>query len=268
MDIFWEQRTWKGSTVLVKYLDINNPGYSIKCKIFCDNFREIQHVIVFAHGFGGHKDTKAAGHFADAMLSKLKKTALFVFDWPCHGNDVRKKFSLEDCDTYLTMVLDYIKTQMNVQDICLYGTSFGGYMALKYIHDHGANPFRKIALRCPAITMGEVMRDRIMTDENKNVLAKGKSVMAGFDRKVLIDQAFLDSIMEADIRNYDYLDYADDIMILHGTKDEVVPIETSREFAEKNVITFNAVEDADHRFQDLNKLKLAHSQMIAFYSAE
>lgn len=253
---------------MVKYLDINNPGYSIKCKIICDNFRETQHVIVFAHGYGGHKDTKAAEHFADAMLSKMKKTALLIFDWPCHGTDVRKKLTLEDCDTYLTMVIDYIKTQMNVDDICLYGTSFGGYMTLKYIHDHGCNPFRKIALRCPAITMGEVMCKRIMTEENKNILAKGKDVLTGFDRKVLIDQAFLDSIMEADIRKYDYIDYADDILILHGTKDEIVPVEASKDFADNNVIEFIAVEGADHRFQDLNKMKLAHSHMIEFYSAK
>lgn len=252
---------------MVKYIDINNPGYSIKCKVFCDNFRETQHVIVFTHGFGGHKDNKAAEHFADAMLSKMKKTALLVFDWPCHGSDVRKKLTLGDCDTYLTMVIDYIKTQMNVDDICLYGTSFGGYMALKYIHDHAVNPFRKIALRCPAITMCDVMWERICTDENKAVLAKGKDVMAGFDRKVMIDQAFLDSLKEADIRKWDYLDYADDILIIHGTKDEIVPIDAGKNFADENVIEFIAIEDADHRFQDLNKLKLAHSYMIEFYSA-
>lgn len=253
---------------MVKYLDINNPGYSIKCKVFCENFRETQHVILFTHGFGGHKDNKAAERFAEAMLSKMKKTTLLVFDWPCHGSDVRKKLTLEDCDTYLTMVLDYIKTQMNVDDIYLYGTSFGGYMTLKYIHDHGTNPFRKIALRCPAITMGDVMWERICTEENKATLAKGKDVMAGFDRKVMIDQNFLDSIKESDIRNWDYLDYADDILIIHGTKDEIVPIEAAKDFADNNVIEFIAIEDADHRFQDLNKMKLAHNHMIDFYSAK
>lgn len=252
---------------MVKYLDINHPGYSIKCKVFCESLRDNRQVIVFAHGFGGHKDNKAAEHFAEAMLSKMKKTALLVFDWPCHGSDVRKKLTLADCDTYLTMVIDYIKTQLKVENICLYGTSFGGYLALKYIHDHGANPFRKVALRCPAITMGEVMWERIMTAENKAALARGKEVMAGFDRKVMIDREFLDSIKEADIRDYDYLDYADDILILHGTKDETVPIEASRQFAENNVIELIEVEDADHRFQDLNKMKLAHSHMIDFYTA-
>lgn len=252
----------------VKYLDINHPGYSIKCKVICEVFREIEHVVVFAHGFGGHKDNKAAEKFADTALSKMKKTAVFVFDWPCHGKDVRKKLTLEDCDTYLTMVLDYIRTEMKVQDICAYGTSFGGYLILKYLHDHGANPFRKIALRCPAISMGDIMYRRVMTDENRELIKRGKDIMAGFDRKVMVDQFFLDSLQQADIRSWEYLDYADDLLIIHGTKDEMVPIEESRRFAEDNVIEFIPVEDADHRFQDLNKMKLAHSYMVQFYEGK
>lgn len=253
---------------MVKYLDINQPGYSIKCKVFCDSFREVEHVVVFAHGFGGHKDNKAAEKFAETALSKIKKLAILVFDWPCHGKDVRKKLTLEDCDTYLTMVLQYISEEMHVKDICAYGTSFGGYLIMKYLHDHGCNPFRRIALRCPAISMGEIMYRRVMTDENRELLKKGKDVMAGFDRKVLVDQAFLDSLMEADIREWEYLDYADDILIIHGTKDEMVSFETSKSFAEDNVIEFIAIEDADHRFQDINKMKLAHSYMVEFYQGK
>ena len=113
----------------------------------------------------------------------------------------------------------------------------------------------------------QFMWERICTEENKAILAKGKDVMAGFDRKVMIDQNFLDSLKEADIRKWDYLDYADDILIIHGTKDEIVPIDAGKNFADENVIEFIAIEDADHRFQDLNKLKLAHSYMIEFYSA-
>ncbi len=250
---------------MVKYLDINQPGYSIRCKVFCEAFREVEHVVLFAHGFGGHKDNKAAEKFADSALSKMKKTAIFVFDWPCHGKDVRKKLTLQDCDTYLSIVIDYIHNEMHTEDICAYGTSFGAYLILKYLHDHEVSPFRRIALRCPAISMGEIMYQRVMTDENKELLKRGKDIMAGFDRKVLIDQAFLDELMEADIRKWEYLDYADDMLIIHGTKDEMVDFEISKRFAEDNVIEFIPIEDADHRFQDINKMKLAHSYMIDFY---
>ena len=261
----------------VKYFDINNPGYSIKCKIFGDDLRALKHVIIFAHGFGGHKDTKAAEHFANAALSKMKNTAILVFDWPCHGKDVRKNLTLEDCDTYLSMVLGYIKDEFKVLDVSIYGTSFGGYLTLKYIHDHGmkttlesdkeslAFMIKKVALRCPAIAMYDVMYDRVMSAENIENLNKGKAIMAGFDRKVMIDQKFLDSLKNSDIRTYDYIDYADDILIIHGTKDELIPIEVPNKFSEDNVIEFIKIDGADHRFQDLDKMKLAHSYIVDFF---
>lgn len=249
---------------MTRYLDINQPGYSIKCKIMGENIREIKKVILYAHGYGGHKDTKAAEHFADTALSKMKKTAVLVFDWPAHGTDVRKKLTLADCDTYLTIVLDYIREQLKVEDICAYGTSFGGYLIFKYIHDHNMNPFRKVVLRCPAVSMYDIMLSRVVTDDNRAMLAKGKDILTGFDRKVMIDQSFLDELSRNDIRTWDFIDYADDIFIIHGTKDELVPLNEVKDFAENNVIEFIAVDGADHRFQNLDLLKLAHSHMVDF----
>ena len=104
-----------------------------------------------------------------------------------------------------------------------------------------------------------------MNDENRELLEKGKDVQTGFDRKVLIDKNFLDESISADIREYEYLDYADDIFMIHGGKDELIPVEESKAFADNNVIEFMEIEGADHRFQDLNKMKLAHSKMIEFY---
>lgn len=249
---------------MTRYLDINQPGYSIKCKIMGENIREIKKVILYAHGYGGHRDTKAAEHFADTALSKMKKTAVLVFDWPTHGTDVRKKLTLADCDTYLTIVLDYIREQLKVEDICAYGTSFGGYLIFKYIHDHNMNPFRKVVLRCPAVSMYDIMLSRVVTDDNRAMLAKGKDILTGFDRKVMIDQSFLDDLSRNDIRTWDFIDYADDIFIIHGTKDELVPLNEVKDFAENNVIEFIAVDGADHRFQNLDLLKLAHSHMVDF----
>ena len=72
----------------------------------------------------------------------------------------------------------------------------------------------------------------------------------GFDRKIHVNKLFLDELQEADIRKYEYLDYADDILILHGTRDNIISFDVVKEFAEDNVIEFVAVENADHRFLD------------------
>lgn len=249
---------------MIKYFDINNPGYSIKCKLFCDSPREIDNCILFLHGFGGHKDNKAAERFAENVHSKMKRSAVLAFDWPCHGKDVRKKLTLDDCNTYLSMVIDYVTKELHTSHIFVYATSFGGYITLKYIHENG-NPFDKIALRGPAVTMYYSMQERIMTPENQAALQKGKEALVGFDRKIKVDQDFIDEIREADITKFDFIDYADDILIIHGEQDEIIPSEKVLEFSENNVIEYIPIAGADHRFQNLDLLKLAHSHIINYY---
>lgn len=250
---------------MAKYVDINRPGFSIKCKIYCDSIRDIKEAVIYVHGFGGHKETKAAEHFADTLMSKRKKAAVICFDLPCHGTDVKKKVTLEDCNLYLETVLDYVKNDLHAETIFAYGTSFGGYLLLKYLKDHNENPFKKIALRCPAVPMYETMCQRILTEENLALIEKGKSVEAGFDRMCLVDKEFFDSLKEEDIRKYEYFDYADDILIIQGNKDELIPLSVVKAFAEDNVINFIELDGADHRFQNLDKLKLSHSYIMDFF---
>lgn len=249
---------------MVRYFDINTNGHSIKCKITCDNIRELQHIVIYAHGFGGHKDNKAAEHFAESIQAKMKKVGVLCFDLPCHGTDVKKKLLLEDCFTYFDYVLDYVKNEWPGAKIYLYATSFGGFLAFHYIKRNG-NPFVKAAFRCPALKMYDAFAGRILTEENKELLDKGKDILAGFDRKVRIDKPFLEEVKGMDVTELDMLDFADDILIIHGTSDEIIPCDVVKKFADDNVIECIIVENADHRFKDLDKLKLAHSHMIDFY---
>lgn len=250
-------------TIMEKYFDINENGYSIRCKIYAKDIHDTDRVVIFCHGFGGHKDTKAAATFADRMNSKYKSTALVIFDWPAHGKDALRHLTLEACDIYLTMVIDYVKREFNAKKVYAEGTSFGGYMLLKYISDHG-NPFEKIVLRCPVIEMYSTMMGRIVDEDNLLKLSKGKEVLVGFDRKVKIDNEFLMTLKANDMNEREFFDYADSILIVHGTKDEVVSFEVSRDFSENNVIEFVPVEGADHRFIDPKKMDMAIHSMIEF----
>ena len=59
--------------------------------------------------------------------------------------------------------------------------------------------------------------------------------------------------------------FADEILILHGTKDELVPFGDSKEFAENNVIDFEPVENADHRFQSPEKMDFAIAKICGYF---
>lgn len=247
-----------------RYFEINEAGHNIRCKLYCQDIHAITRAVIFCHGFGGHKDNGAAAKFADRLLTKYKKTALITFNLPCHGDDVKKKLSLEDCLTYLELVVKYARERYQTEALYCYATSFGGYLALYYLLQKG-NPFRRIVLRCPAVNLYEAITTRIMSTEEFARLEKGKEVPVGFDRKIPIGMPFLNTVQENDIRKQDFLDYAEDILLIHGTADEIISFEEAHAFSEEQLIEFLPIEGADHRFRDPKKMEQAIKAILDFF---
>lgn len=235
---------------------INQNGCSVCCRMYAPDHQDVGRVVVYGHGFGGHRDNRAAQRFAEYVLTKQKGVAVLCFDWPCHGGDARKKLTLDDCGLYLDCVCDYVRTQFPDAALQAYATSFGGYLMLRSIAAQG-NPFGRLALRCPAIPMHEVLMGAIVGSEEKRQLDRGKDALVGFDRKIRVSPDFIDSLRRADVREMDFTPWRDDILILHGTKDEIVPIAGVEAFAQKNGILFFPIENADHRFTDAGTMREA-----------
>ena len=247
-----------------KKISINAEKRSIRGKLYTQDPRHAGTLIVYGHGFGGHKDNKAARHFAERLLGKNRDAAVLCFDWPCHGDDAGRKLNLEECDRYLRLVLTWAKDTLAPARLLGLATSFGGYLFLKYTADHGC-PFEKLALRCPAVNMEKVLCRSVLGAEQKERLAAGKSVMAGFDRKVEIGPEFLKELRENDLTETDFFPFAEDLLILHGTKDEIIPPAESEAFAERNLIEYIPVEKADHRFSDPAIMDAANAEILRFF---
>lgn len=82
-----------------------------------------------------------------------------------------------------------------------------------------------------------------------------------------IDRSFLQDLKEFNVMDKEYFEYADDMLILHGTNDDMIPISISQEFAENNVIEFIPIEGANHPFQNPNHMALAIHHIIEFFHA-
>ena len=245
-----------------KYFSINQSGFSIRCKLYCTDMRKIDSVVVFCHGFSGNKDNRMAQTAAKRIQKRHSDAALLIFDWPCHGDDASNKIRLKDCSAYLDNVIDYVRTRLRTDKIYASATSFGGYLVLKYIAENGS-PFIKAAFRCPAVNMYDTLTGNILTEDELETLRKGKPVSAGFDRKVKINNEFLTELRENDVTLSDYRRYSDDLLIVHGTKDEIVSYDVVKGFAEKNGITLRTVEGADHRFTDPKKMDEAITAILS-----
>ena len=250
-----------------KHFDINRGGFSIRSKLIINNndksTRSFDDVVIVTHGFGSNKETAGTLHFGEHLTSKYKGFAVIAFDWPCHGMDARKKLTVEECLTYLTLVVEYAKEELGAKRVYNYSSSFGGYLTLRYLIEVG-NQFTKIALRCPAIHMYQSMMS-YLSEEDKAKLQKGKEISVGFERKMKVDRSFFDDLKNFDVMDHEYFDFADNMLIIHGTKDEMIPIEDSKAFAENNVIEFIPVEGANHPFQNPNHMALATHKIIEFF---
>ena len=251
-----------------KYFDINEQGYSIRCKLYYNkDIHNHKNVVLATYGFGGNKDNKAVEKFADRSCSKYKGYVVVCFDWPCHGMDARNKLIADECITYMDLVLSYIKEELKAERIFNYSSSFGAYITLRYLQEKGDNPFDKIAFRCAAIKMYEAMAQHV-TEDDWNKLKKGKEILRGRERKIKVSKEFFDDLKEHDVYEFDYIDYADDIIMIHGSKDEAVPIEVVREFSENNIIELYEVENADHPFSNPDYMDFAIQKMIEFFAPQ
>lgn len=233
---------------MYRYFDIQENGQVIRCKLYYGAARKTRRVVILCHGFGGHKDNGAAEKFAGRMLRRQEDAAMVTFNWPSHGDDRKENLRLADCMDYLRQVITWVRQELAPEELLAYATSFGGYLTLKYVAENG-NPFRKIALRCPAVNMFDVITGTIMSQEDLAAIEAGAGVPVGFDRKILIDQPFLDELRHYDVQKMDYSHCADAILILQGREDEVVPFDAVERFARAQGIAFVPVDGADHRFQ-------------------
>lgn len=244
---------------------VSRSGYNVSCKLYYEDKKAIRAVVLFGHGFGGHKDNRAAERFAQRALDKLHM-ATVCFNWPCHGDDVRKKLRLGDCDGYLTAVIEDVRARYYDPKLYGYATSFGGFLFLKYILDHGS-PFVRMALRCPAVDLFRVQTERIMSAEELERVEKGKEAAVGFDRKVALDKPYLNEIRAVDLLHEDFTPWMDDVLILHGTRDEIVPFDLVQRFADEQLMEFVPIENADHRFQDPRAMDEAIKAILDFFGA-
>ena len=167
---------------------------------------------------------------------------------------MKQKLRLSDCMEYFDSVINYAQEELKAEKLLLQATSFGGYLSLKYINEN-KNPFKKIAYRCPAINMYDLLTKTILTEDDLYAVNRGKIVLNGFNRKIKIDKELLEELHNNDVRKLDFIDESEKILITQGTNDELVPYEEVRKFADNNIIEFRAVEGADHLFSNPAKMK-------------
>lgn len=226
---------------------IKGKKYNIDCDASIPE--KVTIVVIALHGFAGDKKSGCILSLKERVVSE--GIGLITFDWPGHGESEvgGEELTVANCLDDLDTVYRYVKENYPaVRDIVAFATSFGGYLALLYHHEH-PGAFRHVILRAPAIRMGTVLEQNIMTPEMNHEVAEKGYFDFGYERVMKVTKSFLDEVMKNDVVALYKGEICPDIDIIHGTVDDFVPIRDSIEFCEEHHIPLHKIEGADHRFK-------------------
>lgn len=223
-------------------------SYIISGDIFLPESNIIDKIIIALHGFGGDKKSSAIIKLAESLTKH--NVAVATIDFPGHGESKTDgyDFTVKNCIEDINDLEKYLNNEYKDIEIGFFATSFGAYTLLLKLNKED-KVYNKIVLRCPAINMKEVFEDKILFKENYDTFIKNEQTVLGYERKVIITKKYYDELCENNI--LEKYNSNNDILIIHGTLDDMAPIDYSIKLQEKfkDKIELYKFEGADHRFK-------------------
>lgn len=233
--------------------------YPISCKAFLPDCEAVEKMIIGVHGFAGDKES--------SMLKKLGRAAaakgwgLVCFDFAAHGASPQgaDDLTVEHCIADLLAVAAWAKGTYPHAQLCVFATSFGGYISLLAAHALDNIP---MVLRAPAVTMDEVLLNAILHCSADEFRFAG-TMECGFERKISLPYSFYE-----DLSCHTPFDrtYLPPMLIIHGDCDRVVPPKDVARFCQgRDNIRLTVMKGADHRFKNAGELERIVEAAMAFW---
>lgn len=204
---------------------------------------DLEKTVIYCHGLGSNKNL--VNRFSKDLLNN--NIGVVSFDFPGHGDDKTdfSLFNLSLCIEYLEEVIKYTKDKYNVP-ICLFGSSFGGYVILNKLI-RGDKDIDKIILMCPAINFCEIMELKSgITDDYFDT----NEFMPLYNNIKIYKDAYLEfkngdeKIRKAKFR---------DISIIQGMLDKTVSYEIIKDFCLRNNLELITIEKGKHELYDYDE---------------
>lgn len=197
-----------------------------------ETFKAGTPVVICCHGFTGNK--VGYNHLTVNLANFLEQLGYGVlrFDFLGSGDsdgDFSTDTIVSGWQEDLYNVLQWVKRQaeFSASPILLYGHSLGGLVVLTYPDDH------RIAARllfAPVTDPIHNFRDIILGQEFWNKSLAGEKIENFYDRGFTLESQFAQDLNE---KNYKPIEAAaklpTPLLLVHGTADQVVPIQGSRE---------------------------------------
>lgn len=177
------------------YTSLNKTTYPIDCKIWIP--KNTEKVLIAIHGFAGDKESGMIHALAEEMLKY--NTLTIAFDLPGHGTSKvdGDSLTLNNCLSDIKTVETIYKEQYPNAKIDYFATSFGAYLLLLSLVKE-ERKIDKIVLRCPAICMDKIFRNKILREPFHDFQTRGYTIV-GYERELKVNFSFYKELKQNQI---------------------------------------------------------------------
>ena len=221
-------------------------------------------VVIMFHGFTA---SRLGPRFAFVRLARqLEKLGIgsIRFDFLGSGEsdgDFKDMTYMKECKQAMYIIED-IKKLDEVSEIYLLGHSMGGAIAGNMAALF-PDLIKKCCLWAPAFCMPDILAH---LKQNPAM----QPIDDFYDCKGLkLSLSFVEEMMNLDM--YKHIeDYKNDLMIIHGTKDETVPFESSKRYLvqyQREDLHFVEIENGSHNFEVYPEIKEVLNKTVKFFSS-
>lgn len=228
-----------------RYFSLSQESLRIPCRIYEPDFGAPKRCILGVHGFGGSKDTEILTTLAEEM--SIFGSSMVCFDFPAHGDSPMESdaLTLDNCIETLIYTAQWAHNRYPDVDFCIFASGFGAYVTLIAIDQLEEVVGKvKLVLHTPNLRMSETILGMVRMTEQQLLEAGRATLNAG--RKFEISFDFYKQV-----RNYTALTIYDaPMLLLHGEKDEILPLEDMINFRRINEgCKLVVIPGADHQFR-------------------
>ena len=228
-----------------RYFSLSQESLRIPCRIYEPDFGAPKRCILGVHGFGGSKDTEILTTLAEEM--SIFGSSMVCFDLPAHGDSPMESdaLTLDNCIETLIYTAQWAHNRYPDVDFCIFASGFGAYVTLIAIDQLEEVVGKvKLVLHTPNLRMSETILGMVRMTEQQLLEAGRATLNAG--RKFEISFDFYKQV-----RNYTALTIYDaPMLLLHGEKDEFLPLEDMINFRRINEgCKLVVIPGADHQFR-------------------
>lgn len=231
--------------VMEKEFILSQGELKVHCCLMEPEYGSIRRVVVGVHGLGGSANDDIQSGIAEEM--GMFGSATYRFDFPAHGQSPMDSdgLTLENCVESLLLVAQEARERYEqVEDLCVFASGFGAYVALVALPELLEMPGRvKLVVQTPSIRMDETLL--AMKHISRETLRAMDRATFRTARPFDVTYRFYEELARTSVM----ADYPIPILILHGEADDYIrmgDIQHFHQINEKSKLVI--IPGASHRF--------------------